>query len=72
MKSSSESSDAYCLVCGKAVDHGGGFCRLAIGDVMVALCCPLCLDTFNGDKLRFEAKLRAKSAGLLDSQWFTP
>ena len=39
---------------------------------MVALCCPLCLDTFNGDKLRFEAKLRAKSAGLLDNHWFTP
>lgn len=39
---------------------------------MIALCCPLCLDTFNGDKSRFDAKLRLRSAGLLGNNYFTP
>ncbi len=68
----SEPSDAHCLVCGKSVEQGRGFCRLKIDELMIALCCPLCLDTFNADRARFEAKLQAWSAGLLDDHRFTP
>jgi hypothetical protein len=39
---------------------------------MVALCCPLCLETFNAERDRFEAKFRAWSAGLLDANRITP
>lgn len=67
-----EPSDSRCLVCGKSVEGGGGFCRLKIGDSMVALCCPLCLETFNAERDRFEAKFRAWSAGLLDANRITP
>lgn len=35
-----------CVVCGKNVDHGGGFARIKHGNVMLELCCPLCLETF--------------------------
>lgn len=68
----SEPSDARCLVCGKSVEHGGGFSRFKVGEAMIALCCPLCFDTFHADRGRFEAKLQAWSAGLLDDHRFTP
>lgn len=39
---------------------------------MIALCCPLCLETFNQDKPRFEAKLRLQGLGLLGDRHFLP
>lgn len=67
-----EPSDARCLVCDKSIEGGGGFCRLKMGDSMIALCCPLCLDTFNANTPRYEAKFRVRSLGLLADQRFTP
>jgi ribosomal protein L24E len=40
---------AACIVCGKNVEHGGGFARIKRGNAMLELCCPLCLETFQGD-----------------------
>lgn len=42
-----EDWDHYCIVCQKSVDQGGGICHIKVGDRMVALCCPLCIETFN-------------------------
>jgi hypothetical protein len=35
-----------CAVCGKSVAGAGGYTRIKHGESMVALCCPLCLETF--------------------------
>jgi hypothetical protein len=35
-----------CVVCGKNVENGGGFAKIKRGEVMLELCCPLCLETF--------------------------
>ena len=35
-----------CAVCGKPVSGGGGYTRIRYEKEMVALCCPLCLKTF--------------------------
>lgn len=36
-----------CIVCGKSVDEGGGLAHIKAGGRMIALCCPLCIETFN-------------------------
>lgn len=38
--------DGQCAVCGKSVGHGEGFSHLNIEGQMIALCCPLCFETF--------------------------
>ena len=40
---------AACTVCGKNVENGGGFARIKRGNAMLNLCCPLCLETFQGN-----------------------
>ena len=35
-----------CAVCEKAITGGRWFARIKHGDWMVALCCPLCTETF--------------------------
>ena len=35
-----------CVVCEKAITHGNWFARIAHGEHTVALCCPLCTETF--------------------------
>lgn len=49
--------DHLCIVCGKSVDEGGGMCHVKAGARMIALCCPLCIETFNKDPVRY-LKLR--------------
>jgi hypothetical protein len=63
-------SDAHCLVCGKSVEGGGGFCRLKVGDSMIALCCPLCLETFQANPKSYAAKAALQQSGLLDGERF--
>ena len=46
-----------CAVCGKNVTHGGGFSRINHKGVMVSLCCPLCLETFQADPKPYMARL---------------
>ena len=38
-----------CVVCGKNVEHGGGFARINHRGIMVNLCCPHCMETFEID-----------------------
>lgn len=42
-----------CVVCGKAVSGGAGFCRMNHDGFMVNLCCPLCADVFQKDPKPF-------------------
>ena len=46
-----------CVVCGKNVAHDSGFARVKHGEVMVNLCCPLCLETFQADAKPFMARI---------------
>ncbi len=46
-----------CLVCGKGLAQGGGFARIKDGDIMVSLCCPLCLETFQNDPTPYRVRL---------------
>ena len=46
-----------CVVCGKGVDHGGGFARVNHKGIMVELCCPLCLETFEKDSTPYMQRL---------------
>ena len=48
-----ENWDERCIVCHKATDHGGGMCHLKVEDVMIALCCPLCIEAFNKEPQRY-------------------
>lgn len=42
----SQPSADFCVVCGKPARGVSGYCRLLHEDRMFALCCPLCLETF--------------------------
>ena len=46
MVSQSDEAGESCAVCGKSVAGAGGYTRIKHGERMVALCCPLCLATF--------------------------
>ena len=48
-----ENWDEHCIVCHKATDHGGGMCHIKVEDAMIALCCPLCIATFNKEPKRY-------------------
>jgi YHS domain-containing protein len=45
--------DHLCIVCGKSVDQGEGMCHIKAGARMIALCCPLCIETFNKDPMHY-------------------
>jgi len=45
--------DGQCAVCGKSVGHGEGFSHLKIDKHMIALCCPLCFETFEKDPAKY-------------------
>ena len=47
-----------CAVCGKNVQNGGGFARLKRGEIMLELCCPLCLETFQRDPVPYLKRLQ--------------
>jgi hypothetical protein len=47
-----------CVVCGKNVEHGGGFARINYKGIMVNLCCPFCLDAFQKDATPHMERLR--------------
>ena len=46
-----------CVVCGKNVERGGGFAKIKHSGIMVNLCCPLCLETFQNDPKPYMARL---------------
>jgi YHS domain-containing protein len=45
--------DEQCVVCGKSVGRGEGFSHLNIEGWMIALCCPLCFETFEKDPAKY-------------------
>lgn len=45
-----EYNENTCVVCGKGVGGGRGYCRLNHEGHMVELCCPLCVETFHKSK----------------------
>lgn len=45
--------DHHCIVCGKSVDEGQGMAHLKVSERMIALCCPLCIETFNKDPMHY-------------------
>ena len=64
-----QNEDPSCAVCGKNVTHGGGFSRINHKGVMVNLCCPLCLETFQKDPKPYMARLaKVESFRTLTSQ----
>ena len=42
-------ASVQCAVCEKFITGGKWFARIKHGDVMVALCCPLCTETFEAN-----------------------
>jgi YHS domain-containing protein len=63
-----DGSGETCAVCGKSVAGASGHVRLKYGESMVALCCPLCLQTFHknpSDYLR-RLKTRTEVQAILD------
>lgn len=44
-----ESPAVQCAVCEQLISGGKWFARIKSGDHMVALCCPLCTETFEKD-----------------------
>ncbi len=73
MSTSEDELEKNCLVCGKDVDHGGGFSRLNVKGRMIALCCPLCLDVYQKTPERFLAKLTLSSLrppGMTDAGFY--
>ena len=57
--------DHLCIVCSKTVDHGGGLAHIKAGARMIALCCPLCIETFNKDPMHY---LRIRQAHEIGSE----
>ena len=53
--------DKECLVCGKGVEHGEGFCRLKVGEHFIALCCPLCMEVYEKNPQRYLARLTIRN-----------
>jgi hypothetical protein len=49
--------DKECLVCGNGVEHGEGFARIKVGEHMITLCCPLCMEVYQKDPQRYLARL---------------
>lgn len=47
-----------CAVCEKAITGGKWFSRIAAGDLMVALCCPLCTEVFDENPEPYMARIR--------------
>jgi predicted nucleic acid-binding Zn ribbon protein len=43
----------HCIVCGKSVLDGEGFCHMRVEEENVAVCCPLCFETFEKNPRRY-------------------
>lgn len=43
----------HCIVCGKSVLDGEGYCHMRVEGEMVTICCPLCFENFEKDPKRY-------------------
>lgn len=50
--------EVRCTVCDRSITGGRWYARLAHGEIMLALCCPLCLETFNRNRRPFIGRIR--------------
>ncbi len=53
----------HCIVCGKSVSEGEGYCHVRIEGKMVALCCPLCFETFEKNPKQYLSLRRFRRKG---------
>ncbi len=55
----------HCIVCGKSVLDGEGYCHMKVEGETVAICCPLCFETFEKNPKRYLSlrKLQHPGAG---------
>lgn len=51
--------DHLCIGCSKSAERGGGFAHIKAGAMMMALCCPLCIETFYKDPKHYFALRQA-------------
>jgi len=51
----------HCIVCGKTVLEGEGYCHMRVEDQMVALCCPLCFETLQKNPKQYLSLRRMRS-----------
>jgi len=58
--------EKHCVVCGKSVLEGEGYCHMRVEGEMVAICCPLCFETFEKDPKRYLTlrRMRHPSPGM--------
>ena len=61
----SQDATPACVVCGKNVQGDRGFAKINHGGIMVNLCCPQCMETFEKDPGPHMARL-AKVEGYRD------
>ena len=47
-----------CAVCEKAITGGKWFSRIGRGDLMLALCCPLCSEVFQSDPTAYVRRIQ--------------
>ena len=59
-----------CAVCEKGITGGNWFARIKHGEHMIALCCPLCTEVFEGNP-RFYIR-RIETLALFASRQNTP
>ncbi len=59
-----------CIVCGKNVEHGGGFAKINHHGSMVNLCCPLCQEAFQTNPAPYLAR-RTKALAYRELRKFT-
>jgi predicted nucleic acid-binding Zn ribbon protein len=53
----------HCIVCGKSVLEGEGYCHMRVEGEMVAICCPLCFATFEKNPKHYLSLRRFRSKG---------
>jgi YHS domain-containing protein len=53
----------HCIVCGKSVLEHEGFCHLRVEGQMVAICCPLCFETFEKNPKHYLSLRRFRGKG---------
>ena len=52
--------EKHCIVCGKSVLDGEGFCHMRVEGEMVAICCPLCFENFENNPKRYLSMRRVR------------
>lgn len=50
-----------CAVCEQGITASRWFARVACDDIMVALCCPLCLEVFEKNKQVYARRVKTLS-----------